>query len=263
MKDNQHIQTIPSTVLTQARNKIDEAKALLAPCMLALTPAERRELLKMGGKTIGFVEKACDFARQNPGLVPPYLGVDAFSADFSDAHGLWTLLNSIRQLEEGVDDTEMTAGSEAYQAALVFYKPVKMAAAQDIPGAKAIYEEMKTRFPRTGRPRGASHPDTSASNQPDFPESPGNSGQKRINPVQSRIAGLLNSETGVPNGIHLVQSEINPVWSEIAGVRSEINPVRSKINLVKSQIAGGPCGVNSAQSQIAGIRSTVNSVPKI
>jgi hypothetical protein len=47
----------------------------------------------------------------------------------------------------------MIAGSEAYQAALMFYKSVKMAAAQDIPGAKAVYEELKTRFPQTGRPK--------------------------------------------------------------------------------------------------------------
>jgi hypothetical protein len=162
MKDNQHTQAIPSAVLTQAQTKIDEARALLAPYMLALTPAERQGLPKMGEKTIGFVEKAFDFARQNPNLVPPYLEVDAFGADFADAHGLWTLLNSIRQLEEGVDDTEMTAGSEAYQAALAFYHSVKAAAAQDIPGAKAVYEELKTRFPQTGRRRSASHPDASA-----------------------------------------------------------------------------------------------------
>jgi hypothetical protein len=111
---------------------------------------------KMGEKTIGFVEKAYDFARQNPALVPPYLDVDAFGIDFGDAHGLWTLLNTIQQLEESVDDTEMVAGSEAYQAALVFYKSVKVAAAQDIPGAKAIYEELKTRFPQRRGPKGSS-----------------------------------------------------------------------------------------------------------
>ena len=164
MKDNQHVQAIPSTVLTQVQTKIDEAKTLLVPYMLALTPAERRELPKMGEKTIGFVEKAYDFARQNPNLVPPYLDLDAFGVDFSDAHGLWTLLNSVQQLEETIDDTEMTAGSEAYQAALVFYKSVKMAAAQDIPGAKAIYEELKTRFPQGGRPRAASGPASSVTN---------------------------------------------------------------------------------------------------
>jgi hypothetical protein len=127
--------------------------------MLALTPEERRELPKMGAKTLSFVEKAYDFAKQNPNLVPPYLDLAAFGVDFTDAHGLWTLANTVRQLGEGLDDTEMAAGSEAYQAALVFYKSVKMAAAQDIPGAKAIYEELKTRFPQGGRSRSAPRPD--------------------------------------------------------------------------------------------------------
>jgi hypothetical protein len=133
--------------LTQAQTKINEVAALLAPYIVALTPAERHELPKMGPKTISFVEKAYDFAQQNPNLVPPYLDITAFGTDFGDAHGLWTLVNSIRQLDENASDTELAAGSEAYQAALVFYKSVKMAAAQDVPGAKAVYEELKTRFP--------------------------------------------------------------------------------------------------------------------
>jgi hypothetical protein len=82
--------------LIQAQTKIDEAQALLAPYMLALTPAERQGMTKMSEKTIGFVEKAYDFARQNPNLVLPYLEVDAFGVDFVDTHGLWTLLNSVQ-----------------------------------------------------------------------------------------------------------------------------------------------------------------------
>jgi hypothetical protein len=153
MKENNHIQAIPQDVLAQVQTKIQEVQTLLAPYMLALTPEERRELPKMGAKTIGFVEKAYEFAKQNPNLIPPYLDLAAFGVDFADASGLWTIHNMVRQLDEGLDDTEMTAGSEAYQAALVFYKSVKMAAAQNIPGAKAIYEELKTRFPQRGGKR--------------------------------------------------------------------------------------------------------------
>jgi hypothetical protein len=54
----------------------------------------------------------------------------------------------------------MLAGSEAYQAALVFYKSVKMAAAHDVPGAKAVYEELKTRFPGGKRTPGATETET-------------------------------------------------------------------------------------------------------
>jgi hypothetical protein len=41
-----------------------------------------------------------------------------FDVDFADVHGLWSLLTLIKQLEETVDDTIMTTGSEAYHAAL-------------------------------------------------------------------------------------------------------------------------------------------------
>jgi hypothetical protein len=77
------------------------------------------------------------------------------------------LLNSVQQLEEAIDNTEMTAESEAYQAALVFYKSVKMAAAQDIPGAKAVYKELKTRFPQRGGRREAGGPAETKYNPPD------------------------------------------------------------------------------------------------
>jgi hypothetical protein len=66
---------------------------------------------------------------------------------FSDAHNIWSLHLATNQLHENVDDTTMVAGSEAYQFALIFYNSVKMAARQDIPGAKAIYGELKKRFP--------------------------------------------------------------------------------------------------------------------
>jgi hypothetical protein len=107
----------------------------------------------MGEKTLAFVEKTYDYAQTNPNLIPPYVDMAAFGIDFNEAHGLWTIHNKSRQLEEGLGDTKMAAGSEAYQSALVVYHSVKMAAAQDIPGAKAVYEDLKTRFPQGGKRR--------------------------------------------------------------------------------------------------------------
>jgi hypothetical protein len=150
MNNNQHIQAIPSTVLAAAQTKIDEALTALGPYLLALTPGERRELPKMGEKTIGFVEKAFDFARQNPNLLPAYFSADEFGVDFGVAHGLWTLLNTVQQLEQGIDDTEMVAGSEAYQAALVFYKSVKLAAAS--PTKLARMYPARKRSTKSSRP---------------------------------------------------------------------------------------------------------------
>ncbi|MDR0558129.1 MAG: hypothetical protein LBG43_09770 [Treponema sp.] len=54
MKENQHIQSIPSAVFTKPQTKIDEAKALFTPYLLALTQAERQSLPKIDEKTIAF-----------------------------------------------------------------------------------------------------------------------------------------------------------------------------------------------------------------
>jgi hypothetical protein len=160
MKSNKHLDAIPELALTQAAVKIKEIMASISPYVVPLTPAERQEIPKMGQKTLSFVEKAYDFAGANPGLVPPFLDMDAFRTDFSDAHGLWTLLASVAQLYESLNDTVMTAGSEAFQAALVFYNSVKVASAQDVMGAEAIYEQLKLRFPGTRRRSGTTETET-------------------------------------------------------------------------------------------------------
>jgi hypothetical protein len=151
MKENLHTQAVPTKVLSEAQRKIEETITLLSPYLIALTPEDMKEMPKMGEKTVGFVDKAYDYAKQNPELVPPYLKMADFTADYADAHNLRIIHSMITQLEQGIDGIEIAAGSEAYQTALVFYHSAKTAASQNIPGANAIYEELKKRFPSTRR----------------------------------------------------------------------------------------------------------------
>ncbi|MDR1561558.1 MAG: hypothetical protein LBS54_00530 [Dysgonamonadaceae bacterium] len=149
--DNKHVIPIPSEVLAEVQKLIYTANKFLAPYVLPLTPTERRDLPKMGDKTLSFVEKAQDYAHQYPALCPSYLNVKEFDVDMTDATGLRTLHITAKQLSDNVDDTALVAGSEAYQAALVFYNAVKAAAAQNIPGAKEVYTDLKSRFPGVKR----------------------------------------------------------------------------------------------------------------
>jgi hypothetical protein len=50
-------------------------------------------MLKMGDKSLAFVEKAHDYAAHNPTLAPSYLDMGAFDIDFTDAHGLGALFS--------------------------------------------------------------------------------------------------------------------------------------------------------------------------
>jgi hypothetical protein len=148
---NNHSKHIPAEVLEQVRGKLKESLELLSQYTIALTPMERRGMLKMGEKTLSFVDKAHEAALANDNLRPPFLNMEEYDIDYSDARALWGIRSLALQLYESIDDTEMAAGGEAYQASLVFYNSVKMAAAQDISGAKAIYNELRQRFPHGKR----------------------------------------------------------------------------------------------------------------
>jgi hypothetical protein len=149
--NNIHSAAIPADILAQALAKTEEIRMLLAPYITPLTPSQRHSIAKMGDKTLAFVEKAHELALSNPEFVPPYLNMSDFTVDFSDAHNIEPVLIAVEQLRSGVDDTQMLAGSEAYHASLVYYNSVKEAASQNVPGAKAIYDVLRIRFPHKKR----------------------------------------------------------------------------------------------------------------
>lgn len=150
--NNLHNKTIPTDVLKQATDKLNEINALLKPYLLTLTPDERKYILKKGDKSDSFVNKALEYTKTNPEFIPQFLNASDFEIDVTDADNLIGIISMATQLYNGLDDTAMIAGSEGYYAALAYYNSVQMAVSQNIPGAKAIYEELKKRFP--GKSRG-------------------------------------------------------------------------------------------------------------
>ncbi|MDR1182043.1 MAG: hypothetical protein LBL13_08720 [Bacteroidales bacterium] len=145
--ENKHSKAIPVDVVSELKDLISRACELLLPYVTPLTPEERHALPKTGEKTFGFVEKSFELANQNSKLCPTYFDMAGFRIDIEDMIALLALSNLARQLFEYIDDTAMVAGSEAYQAALIFYNCAKVAARQNVPGAKAVYEVLQPRFP--------------------------------------------------------------------------------------------------------------------
>jgi hypothetical protein len=148
MQINKQRVNIPPDVMARAKALAEELRTLLEPYVYALTPTERHDLPKMGDKTFSFVKKAFEFSKENPEFCPPFLDRDEFAIEFTDAHDIGPLYVMLLQSVENLDDTRILAGSAAYRCALAFYNSVRQAAAQDVPGAKAVYEALKIRFPR-------------------------------------------------------------------------------------------------------------------
>ena len=78
---------------------------------------------------------------------------------------LFTQLDEIiiltKQLLEKLEDTQLLAGSEAYVGALAVYKLIGSASDAGVPGADAIYDQLRQRFAGQG---GAGTPATNPNN---------------------------------------------------------------------------------------------------
>lgn len=121
------------------------------PFMINLTAEERQALPKLGDKSLSFVNKSFEYAKQNPKVVPSFLDLKEFEKDVLAVTQLKKILIPLKQLFEKVDDTNLQAGSEAYTAALIFYNAIKGAARAGEPGMKTVYDDLSVRFPGRGK----------------------------------------------------------------------------------------------------------------
>lgn len=133
---------------TQVKGHIDGLISILGPKLHTLVPEEKRDLPKMGDKTVAFVEKALEYGEQYPNYMPGFIDVPEAKIDFETVRLLRNVHTPLSRLANEIDDSMTLAGSEAYSAALSIYKVLKNAAAMGQPGAKEAANELKNRFPR-------------------------------------------------------------------------------------------------------------------
>ena len=139
---------IPQEVIDSVTRKINECKAELAPYMQGLTADERRDLFKMGDKTVATVQKTQSYVETNPEFIPAYMDVREFNRDVTVVNQLKPIEDLVQQLGVDVSDTRMLAGSEALQQALLYYGQVREADSKGVPSSRAIYEDLQPRFAR-------------------------------------------------------------------------------------------------------------------
>jgi len=137
---------------------IQEIKAALQtvqqkmPFLVTLSTEERRKLVKMGDKSLAFVNNSVTAAQSNREILPATFDVEELVRDYQLATVLTELLISVQQLAEQVDDTLMAVGSEAMTSSLTVYDYVKTAS-KKTPGLKTVAEQLGERFKAIkGRP---------------------------------------------------------------------------------------------------------------
>ena len=97
-----------------------------------------------------FVEKCLDFASRNPDLRPEENIVTEGDKDLKLFSFLQSVEIEVAQLLAMIHDTRQLAGSEAYDAGLRIYRKAKYNESIDVPGSKAIVEELGKLFKQGG-----------------------------------------------------------------------------------------------------------------
>jgi hypothetical protein len=114
--------------------------------LIALEANDKKNLAKIGEKSIPFVEKALQYANKNPEFLPAFINTAEFKKDFDSYTILNDFLRPLNQINKNLDDTATLAGSEAILAALAYYNSVRQAVKMGVPNASAIYEDLSQRF---------------------------------------------------------------------------------------------------------------------
>jgi hypothetical protein len=120
------------------------------PFLIGLTTEERIALPAINVSNKAFTEDAINAAVNNASLIPSYVSVPNMQNDMTLFTQLDEIIILVKQLLEKLEDTQLLAGSEAYVGGLSTYKLIASAADAGVPGADAIYNQLKQRFAEQG-----------------------------------------------------------------------------------------------------------------
>ena len=147
-QENKISSEITEAMLTEINESINAINTTMASVLLFnLTASERMGTRSIGDGSLAFVDKALQYADSNPALLPPYLDLPEAKKDFKLARDLYGVLQKVNTLQRAIEDTMMVAGSEAFDAALIFYNSVKGASRVNVPGSQAVSDDLQKQFP--------------------------------------------------------------------------------------------------------------------
>jgi hypothetical protein len=117
------------------------------PFLISLLPDERRELPKLGPKTLGFDERCASYMVSNPELVPAFVDLNEVVKDRTLRTGLADIVRELGSLSDSASDTLTLVSHEIYSADLAFYQNVRQAAKRGVLNAQTVLTDLGSRFP--------------------------------------------------------------------------------------------------------------------
>lgn len=115
--------------------------------VINLTPEQRQLYGKLGDKTENWITKVKQYMEQKPELVPFYLDKAEFKKDLEARQVILPILNRITAVHESLDDTAKLISTDVYNAAIAYYRNIKLVSQQNVPGTTNIFQDLSSQFP--------------------------------------------------------------------------------------------------------------------
>jgi len=122
------------------------------PAQFNLTKDERKTLPNINNNRYPYVQRAIkNHGPANPNLVSGFAGTQAeASNDLTFYDQMENFIGQLLQIIEIYQDTQQVAGSEGYTWTRMLYNTAKDAAANQVPGADAVADDLATLFEGQG-----------------------------------------------------------------------------------------------------------------
>jgi hypothetical protein len=133
---------------TTVQSSIQTIKGKL-PFLIAITPAERKKLRKMGSVRTAYVQDVYIAAANNTGAIPPALSMTEYGKDVQLMKDLTDIVSWLLPVYEGIQDTCLALGNELMKQSDEAYGYLKNAAKKNSSQAlsmtvKQISDQLKT-----------------------------------------------------------------------------------------------------------------------
>jgi hypothetical protein len=111
-----------------------------------LRALDRKRLNGIGIKTQGFIERAYEYAAENPEFLPHYFSLEKFREDYAYFTAFRNLYDIDKQIQEILWNITIQAADMVYMDSLEFYALVREAAKRRVDASETIYKDLEQFF---------------------------------------------------------------------------------------------------------------------
>lgn len=133
--------------ITKMKNAIADIATVLQGKAKSLTPNERKTFGRVKYEKEVWIDKVKNQMDGNADKIPAYIDKAEFDRDYTAHKQLNEVLTLLEQQLHLVQDTNLLLGYDLDVCSLMFYRAIKVAATNNDPGARTIYEALKVQFP--------------------------------------------------------------------------------------------------------------------